>query len=127
MTRRTSQLLLATAAALVLTGPAPCVAQAGFGQILKGTNFAAFSDADMKIFLNTAETTVGSQPEGVDVRWNSPKSGASGNMRVVSSFERGGLSCRQLGGDTTVKSNTEPFSITYCRDPNGHWRLASPK
>ena len=127
MTRRTPQLLLATAAVLMTTGPTLSLAQAGFSQVLKGSNFAAFSDADMKLFLNTAETTVSSQPDGVEVRWNSDKSGTSGTMRIVSSFERGGHSCRKLGGDTTVKSNTEPFAITYCRDTSGHWRLASPK
>ena len=126
MTRRTRPLLLATAI-LALTCPVLCAAQAGFAQLLKGSNFAAFTDADMKLFLNAAETTVSSQPEGVDVRWNSDKSGSSGTMRVAGSFERGGHPCRQLGGETTVKSRTEPFALTYCRDTGGHWRLASPK
>jgi surface antigen len=126
MTRRYSHLMLATLLLSALVVAPAARAAIGFGEVLKGTNFAAFTDADMKLFLNTAETTVRSQPDGVDVRWNSDKSGANGTMHVVRTYERDGHTCRQLGGETVVKANTEPFSLTYCKDPAGRWRLASP-
>ena len=118
---------LHAAIALVLAGACTTAAAAiGFGEILKGTNFTAFTDADMKIFVNAAETTVRSQPDGVEVRWNSDKSGSGGTMHVARSFQRAGHPCRQLAGETVVKANTEAFALTYCQDPAGNWRLASP-
>ena len=126
MTRPYPRLMLATLALSALDVTPVAMAVIGFGEVLKGTNFAAFTDADMKLFLNTAETTVRSQPDGVEVRWNSEKSGSSGTMHVVRTYQRDGHTCRQLGGETVVKANTEPFALTYCKDPAGRWRLASP-
>ena len=116
---------LPTVAALLLAA-SPCShAASGFGALLKGTNFAAFSDADMKIFLNAAETTVRSQPDGVEVRWNSDKSGSTGTMHVARSYEHNAHACRELKGETIVKARAEPYTLTYCKDSAGHWRLAS--
>lgn len=118
-----------TAVVLLATGSlfsSAVLGAPGFGALLKGTNFAALGEADMKAFLNMAETTVASQPDGVDVHWASDKSGAASTMRVPRSFQRDGRSCRELAGDTTVKGRTEPFRITYCKDPSGRWRLDSP-
>ena len=96
--------LLALTAATILLGacPTPTVAAPGFSVLLKGSNFASFTDQDMKLFLNTVETTVASQPDGVEVTFNSPDSGSTGRMSVVKSYTRETHACRDVGGDTTV-------------------------
>lgn len=103
----------------------PALAAPGFGALLKGTNFAAFSENDTRLFLAMAETTVRSQPDGVTVRFNSPQSGATATMKVARSYTKDSYSCRDLSGETVAKKNTEPFTLSYCRDKAGQWRLAS--
>lgn len=121
------RLLCSVALAALTTGLALPGAEAapGFGALLKGTNFAAFPEADLKLFINFAESAVASQPDGVPVHFNAPGSGNSATMKVTKSYSRDGFSCRDLGGETTVKSSTEPFTLSYCRDKAGQWRLAS--
>lgn len=120
---RTAASLLAGALCLVLAGPV--AAAPGFASLLKGTNFAALSEADLKGFINSVETTVSSQPDGTDVRWNADRSGSSALMRVVKSYTQDGHACRDVGGTTLVKAKTENFELKYCRDAAGRWRLAS--
>ncbi len=115
---------LVLAASLI---PQLAPAAVGLKQILRGTQFASFSDADWKVFLNSALTTVSSQPDGVDVSWNSEKSGIGGTHRVVRSYTQHEHACRDLSGDTVLKGHSEAFKLTYCQDPAGHWRLASSK
>ena len=62
MTIRFRALTLLASLALSLTAPAAHAAP-GFAAVLKGRNFMSFGEADMKLFMNMAETTVASQPD----------------------------------------------------------------
>jgi hypothetical protein len=124
MTIRLPALILLASLGLSLTAPA-ALAAPGFAAVLTGRNFMAFGEADMKLFINMAETTVGSQPDGVPVHFNGQQAGVSATMSVAKSYTRDGYSCRALAGETTVNATTEPFTLHYCRDKAGAWRLAS--
>ena len=124
MTIRFRALTLLASLALSLTAPAAHAAP-GFAAVLKGRNFMSFGEADMKLFMNMAETTVASQPDSVPVHFNGQQSGVTATMSVAKSYTRDSYSCRALTGETTVNSSTEPVTLHYCRDKAGAWRLAS--
>lgn len=115
---------LAACLALCLAAPA-AEAAPGFAAALKGRNFMSFSEADLKLFINMAETTVASQPDGVPVHFSGQQAGVSATMSVARSYTRDSYACRALTGETTVRASTEPFTLHYCRDKAGTWRLAS--
>lgn len=117
--------LRAPLAAVLIAAMPVAFGAAGFASVLKGSNFMALSEADMRSFLNLVEITAASQPDGVDVRWNSDKTGSTALMRVIRSYPHDGHPCRDIGGESTVKARAEHFQLTYCRDTSGHWRLAS--
>src|SRR5215831_12273981 len=101
---------------LITLLPASAFAQIGWGKIFKGGPFAEFRDSDRQLFRQTLRHAAETSPEGEDVRWSNPQTGAQGVVRVVKRYDLPTLGgCRDMAGRNSANGRNEPFRITLCR------------
>jgi surface antigen len=57
--------------------------------------------------------------------WSNPKSGNTGSVQLIGTFEHKGLPCRRLQHDIKVKDVANPFRYIFdrCKVPSGEWKL----
>ncbi len=89
------------------------------GLNLDSEDLAAIDGAASK--LGQPNSTVG-QTEN----WQNPKTGRSGSISVLQTFERYGLPCqkRRYTVDSTVKAPGSSYVMDLCRLPSGEWKTA---
>jgi hypothetical protein len=124
-TLRTTAAALALGGSLVLASAAvTALAQnSPFGRSdtmnLDNDDLAAISGAASKI--GQPNSTVG-QTEN----WQNPKTGRSGSISLLQTFERYGLPCqkRRYTVDKTVKDPGSSYVMDFCRLPSGEWKTA---
>ncbi len=66
-----------------------------------------------------------SVPVGTVETWSNPKSGNTGSVQLIGTFDYKGLPCRRLQHDIRVKDVANPFRYLFdrCKTPNGEWKL----
>lgn len=57
--------------------------------------------------------------------WSNPKTGRSGTVTLIDSFERNGMPCRKLRHDINPRRHqpSYQFVIDRCRLPDGSWKI----
>jgi surface antigen len=62
---------------------------------------------------------------GVAQTWSNPKSGNSGSVRILDTFEYQGLPCRTVEHTVKIRRQADPKQIVLktCRDKDGAWKL----
>lgn len=63
-------------------------------------------------------------PDGQDIVWNDPQSGAQYQVTPTQTFQQaGGQYCREYTAASTVGGRAQQVYGTACRQPDGSWRL----
>lgn len=115
-------LSLAAAAIAWLSVNAPAEAQVNpFGRNIE------MSREDMRR-LGEAESRLYAQEPpavGSTETWSNPKTGRSGTVTLIDSFERNGMPCRKLRHDINPRRHqpSYQFVIDRCRLPDGSWKI----
>jgi surface antigen len=57
--------------------------------------------------------------------WSNPKSGNTGSVQLIGTFEHKGLPCRRLQHDIKIKDVADPFRYIFdrCKVSSGEWKL----
>jgi len=57
--------------------------------------------------------------------WSNPKTGNTGSVQLIGTFEYKGLPCRRLQHDIKIKDVANPFRYLFdrCKTPSGEWKL----
>ncbi len=78
--------------------------------------------------MNGAASKLGQENSaiGQTETWQNPKSGRSGSISLMETFQKYGLPCqkRRYVVDKTVKSQGSTYVMDLCRLPTGEWKLA---
>ena len=63
---------------------------------------------------------------GAVEKWSNPKTGDSGTVILISTFERQGQACRRLAHVLKVRGikGERQFVISRCLQPDGSWKIA---
>jgi surface antigen len=126
-----SRTLRTTAAALALGGSL-VLASAAVTALAQNSPFGRsdtmdFDNEDLAA-INGAASKIG-QPNskvGQTENWQNPKTGRSGSISLLQTFERYGLPCqkRRYTVDSTVKNPGSSYVMDFCRLPSGEWKTA---
>jgi len=65
--------------------------------------------------------------DGAATRWSNPKTGDSGAVTVLQSFEENGMACRRVRYNIELCSSPGPYPYTlnWCRTASRKWKIAS--
>ena len=63
---------------------------------------------------------------GAVEKWSNPKTGDSGTVTLISTFERQGQACRRLAHVLKVRGikGERLFVVSRCLQPDGSWKIA---
>ena len=75
-------------------------------------------DAEAKLYDPTAKV-------GASESWSNPKTGDSGTVTLISTFERQGQACRRLAHVLKVRGiqGERLFVISRCLQSDGSWKI----
>lgn len=115
---------------LMLTVLLPAPVLAGNYSFLEYDPVAHFNKEDWRIWDEAAVKSLDENPDGVTTLWENPKSGASGTITPLSTYEGDkGQRCRQV---RTVDQTRAPrlknqWMLTVCQDDQGKWVFDTPR
>jgi surface antigen len=87
----------------------------------------ALDSDDLQIMNGAASKLAqGSSSVGQTETWENPKSGRSGSVSLMQTFEKNGMLCqkRRYVIDQTFNSQGRAYVMNLCRLPTGEWKLA---
>jgi surface antigen len=85
-----------------------------------------FTEQDMKDFRQALDFALEKNADGDSLHWASMKTKASGDIKPLKSFERGGLKCRTANVANEANGRTASGPFTFCKNKDGKWVLAEP-
>jgi surface antigen len=114
---------MSVAALLILCSATASVAQMSNPLGKRGTDALTADDlASLRPALGSLLET-GADHATAD--WTSRKTGNSGTMQVLRSFERNDLKCREVAHVISLKRDADKRKISqsYCRTSDGAWKI----
>ena len=89
------------------------------GSGLSQEDLNALGDASRRLY------TQDSVANGASDTWSNPKSGNSGTVTVVDSFQRQGNACHKLRYNIRLKvrPGTRTYMLNWCHLPDGSWKV----
>lgn len=117
-------------ALIVMLGAAcalPLVAHAQVNPFRSSRIGSGLSQEDLKE-LGAASRQLYAQDNvanGTTDTWSNPKSGNSGTVTVMDSFQRQGNACRKLRYDIRLKvrSGVRTYTLSWCHMPDNTWKI----
>jgi surface antigen len=104
---------------------APAVTQAQFGGMFGGRlETPVFTTEDRQIITEMAVNMLNADPDGSTRPRTNPKSGGSGNLSVIRSYEHNGLPCRDMELDKRTGDRKGRWAWRMCRIKDGAWKIA---
>jgi surface antigen len=87
---------------------------------LRGDDFALMSAAASRLYQ---QDTVA---DGATDQWSNPKTGDSGTVTVLHSFEKSGMACRRVRYDILLRAQTgkRTYTVNWCKTDSGEWKIA---
>ena len=110
------------AAVFLLIASNTCEAAVSVGRYL-GEALAHVTPEDKELMKNARTKLLEQNIVGQRISWSNPKSGHSGEVSLIRTFKRDGLSCGQLGYITKAEQSRS-FSFSFCLTAEG-WKLAA--
>lgn len=87
--------------------------------------FMVMSDADRKLFQETAREALETSPDGNAVSWQSPVSDTHGVVEPLSTFDRDGMRCRRMRFESHANKVSGKSEHTLCKTADGTWAFAN--
>jgi surface antigen len=83
-----------------------------------------FTPEDRQIIREIADNMLNDDPDGSSRPWSNTKSGSSGNLSIVRSYEYKGMPCRDLEVDNKTGERKGQWALRMCRIKDGTWKIA---
>jgi len=94
-------------------------------RFLKETPIGKFSKEDLSMMQATARKALSEAPDGTLVEWSNPKTGSSGTVKPLDTFQQKGLKCRRTEFTNKYKTLFGGSTIVACEVKKGEWKYAS--
>ncbi len=122
--RRPTTMLLFTGIAL-----SPAITAQAQVNPFRSSSGAGMTAEDSRMQNTAARRLVAnSNPhDGATEDWKNPRTGASGTITVVNSFQKGDMLCRKVefASETRNSQNPRKTQLDWCKTPQG-WKIVSP-
>ena len=102
------------------------------GQVAEGTLLGnslmekvlgSINREDLAYYHQASQNTLENLPTGEDSFWINPKTGISGIVTAVKTFEVSGIYCRKYRQTIALKNKDISSSETACREADGVWKI----
>jgi surface antigen len=88
---------------------------------LRDAPIAKMTKEDLALFQTNMREALEQDPDGTTRRWENPKTGASGTLTPVSTFEQNGMKCRRLEIVSDAQGLTARSTFNMCKQADGTW------
>lgn len=121
--RSTALALLAMLASGAVLAAATGTGNIGF---LQDAPLTRFQGADLSLFQAQLRESLDNDADGKTRHWNNAKTGSSGEIRLVKSFERDDRRCRQTEITNRAYGYAQARSdMVFCKTADGQWKVES--
>ncbi len=102
-------------------------ANAAINQLLDGTPQLGLESSDRKVAAEAQKQALATPGSGGTVRWDNPRTGRAGEVRLGPRYQVNKTECRALTHSVTSKDMPVPVVArsTTCADDKGIWRPIS--
>ena len=108
---------------IALCGPAMAASNLTF---LKDSPLQQFTKQDMQIFKQTLGDMLDKAAVGDSKKWSNPATEATGEIKVVKSFDRKGTPCRTMWISNSANGLQAAGQYNFCKPAStGKWGLAN--
>ena len=97
-------------------------ASAQFVGLLKGSPAELFDEADLRLFIDTANQALETKAGGAPLAWQNAKTGHRGDLTVLREFESQGRECKRVRVRNEANTRKSDMRHNLCRI-DGRWRL----
>jgi surface antigen len=112
--------MLAGMLAVILMGPV-VAANLSF---LKGSPLSYFTEEDMRLLREAAQTVLDSDSKGAAEDWHNDATGNSGRFELTDLYvSADGRHCKRVAVITRARGVEQHSSYPLCRAPDGRWSL----
>jgi len=94
-------------------------------RFLKETPIGKFSKEDLSMMQETARKALSEAPDGTLVEWSNPKTGSSGTIRPLDTFQQKGLKCRRTEVTNKYKTLLGGTTLVACEVKKGEWKYST--
>jgi surface antigen len=112
--------------ALVL-GLAALPALASNVGFMRNSPIANMTKEDLEQMRAATQTALEQTADGGSYRWENSKTGASGVLTPLKTFERDGRTCRNLEIFNSARGFTGRTHYDFCKQPDGSWQSPAPQ
>ncbi len=87
---------------------------------LRGDDLTLMSAAASQLYQQDTVTN------GAEDHWSNPKTGNSGTVTVLQSFEKAGMACRKVRYVIRLRHVTGQriYTVNWCKTASGEWKIA---
>jgi hypothetical protein len=118
---RSISLLIYLAISVIILSPG---AEAQYGLFGGRLENPFFTPEDRQIISEIAGNMLNADPDGSSRPWSNTKSGSSGNLSIVRSYEYKGMPCRDLEVDNRTGERKGQWALRMCQIKDGTWKIA---
>jgi len=108
---------------LVLGGNLAIASNLGF---LRDSPLSKMTPEDLKLMRATLHDALDHGAIGEPKRWENPKTGASGVVTALKSYERDGAACRIVEIFNEAQGFSGRTRYDFCKQPDGSWAAPAP-
>lgn len=94
-------------------------------RFLKETPIGKFSKEDLSLMQETARKALSEAPDGTLVEWSNPKTGSSGTIKPLDTFQQKGLKCRRAEVTNKYKALLGGTTLVACEVKKGEWKYST--
>ena len=127
VTKHTLAATIFSATILLVPNICNAIANIGTWSFLQGTPAETFNKQDWSIFQNAIFDTLDTAQDNDTKSWENPATKTSGEIKVLRSVNNSAHNCRLLNIATRAKDSSNDMELIFCKQPNGKWKIATPK
>jgi surface antigen len=107
---------------VALAAASPAASALNWVPLMKNTPFERFDEDDLQMFLENARKTLNGAPDKQTVTWENPDTKHGGDFTVLKTWQKDGLTCRQLHVRTQADTRKGNSVVSACQ-VKGKWKL----
>jgi surface antigen len=94
-------------------------------RFMKETPIGKFSKEDLSMMQATATKALNEAPDGTLVEWSNPKTGSSGTVKPLDTFQQKGVKCRHAEFTNKYKTLLGGTTLVACEVKKGEWKYTT--
>jgi|GEM_PF-824131 surface antigen len=93
---------------------------------MRNSPLAKMTAEDLDLMRTTLRETLDRAADDAPKRWENPKTGASGVVTPLKSYQRDGMACRVVEIFNEAQGFSGRTRHDFCKQPDGTWKAPAP-